>query len=171
MHSLITNDFGVPCWRTSLLSLRDWRPCYFGPSRPSWCQKEVDTDGLLTPFPYGVGFRDCLAAAGTDGAAINGGGAGGGFTKSKTCYKCQQEGHVCRPHAYSSHSWADPWLPRHCRLPVTALRTLSTLLEVGFLIVATAGSMNQHLSSLSSLGRRIGRLWNAMKSCSFPHCL
>ncbi|EIM87809.1 uncharacterized protein STEHIDRAFT_24788, partial [Stereum hirsutum FP-91666 SS1] len=40
--------------------------------------------------------RDCLAAAGTDGAAINGGGAGGGFTKSKTCYKCQQEGHVCR---------------------------------------------------------------------------
>lgn len=171
MPFLIANNLEVRDRRTSLLYLRNWRPFYFGPSRPSWCHKEGDTDGLLTSSPYGVGFRDCLAAAGTDGAAINGGGAGGGFTKSKTCYKCQQEGHVCRPHAYSSHSWADPWMHRHCRLPVTALRTLSTLLEVGFLIVATAGSMNQHLSSLSSLGRRMGMLWNTMTSCSFSYCL
>lgn len=47
----------------------------------------------MTFILHGVGCRDCLAAAGADGAAING-GAGAGFTKSKTCYKCQQEGHV-----------------------------------------------------------------------------
>lgn len=60
MPFLIANHLEVRRRRTSLLYLRNQRSCYFGPSRPSWCHMEVDTDGLLTSFPYGAGLGTVL---------------------------------------------------------------------------------------------------------------
>ncbi|TFK43567.1 hypothetical protein BDQ12DRAFT_675186 [Crucibulum laeve] len=40
--------------------------------------------------------RDCLAAPGTTMNDIPTGPAAGNINKSKTCYKCQQEGHIAR---------------------------------------------------------------------------
>ena len=39
-------------------------------------------------------FRDCLASPGNMMDAIPTGPAAGNLNKNKTCYKCQQEGHV-----------------------------------------------------------------------------
>ena len=70
-------------------------------------------------------IRDCLAAPGTtvaDGAAPSG---TGNPNKNKTCYKCQQEGHVRHTIIYTGSTLTT----RPYRLPETALRTPTTALE------------------------------------------
>ncbi|TBU63255.1 hypothetical protein BD310DRAFT_973800 [Dichomitus squalens] len=48
----------------------------------------VKADGMAVPY------RDCLAAPGTTVADT--GAPVGNPNKNKTCYKCQQEGHIAR---------------------------------------------------------------------------
>lgn len=50
-------------------------------------------DGLRKEFSLYL-CRDCLAAPGTFMNDVPTGPAAGNLNKSKTCYKCQQEGHV-----------------------------------------------------------------------------
>ncbi|TFY60508.1 hypothetical protein EVG20_g7391 [Dentipellis fragilis] len=47
------------------------------------------------PAPDAICFRDCLAAPGTADVGLNG-IAPANLNKNKTCYKCQQEGHIAR---------------------------------------------------------------------------